>query len=130
MRCALSLRPGASRAGKNVRPIPTRVHAVIDYVFGVVLILAPYLFGFATGGAAQWVSMVVGVAVIVMSLLTDYELSIAKLIPVPIHLGLDIAIGVLLAASPWLFGFSTLVFWPHLILGIIAIVVPLLTQTQ
>lgn len=95
-----------------------------------MLILAPYLFGFATGGAAQWVSMVVGVAVIVMSLLTNYELSIARIIPVPIHLGLDIAIGVLLAASPWLFGFSTLVYWPHLILGIIAIVVPLLTQTQ
>lgn len=45
------------------------------------------------------------------------------------HLGLDAASGVLLAASPWLFGFSVVVFWPHLILGLFEVAAALTTRT-
>ena len=38
-----------------MRFLPTRVHGVIDYLWGVALIATPWLFGFANGGAAQWV---------------------------------------------------------------------------
>ncbi len=37
-----------------MRFLPTRVHGVIDYLWGVALIATPWLFGFANGGAAQW----------------------------------------------------------------------------
>ena len=33
--------------------LSTRVHGVIDYLMGVLLILLPFLGGFATGGAKQ-----------------------------------------------------------------------------
>ena len=33
----------------------TRVHGMIDYATGALLIIAPWLFGFADGSAAQWV---------------------------------------------------------------------------
>ncbi len=113
-----------------MRVIPTRVHAVIDYLFGVLLIAAPYLFGFATGGAGQWVPTILGIVVIGMSLLTDYELSVAKIIPIRTHLGIDIFSGALLVISPWLFGFAEVVYWPHVILGVFAIIVPLFTWTE
>ena len=29
----------------------TRAHGVVDYLTGALLMLAPYLFGFSTGGA-------------------------------------------------------------------------------
>ncbi len=48
----------------------------------------------------------------------------------PIHLGADVLAGILLAASPWLFGFSDRVFWPHLIVGALEIGAGLITQTQ
>ncbi|MDB5615582.1 MAG: hypothetical protein JWQ22_3235 [Devosia sp.] len=108
--------------------IPTRVHGILDYVVGAILILAPYLLGFADGTAAQWVPMVLGVAAIAYSLVTEYELSLAKLLPLWVHLGLDIASGVLLAASPWLFGFADRIWWPHVLFGAIEIIVPLLTS--
>ena len=38
--------------------------------------------------------------------MTDYELCVMRVIPLPVHLEIDIAFGALLAASPWLFGFS------------------------
>lgn len=108
--------------------ISTRAHGVIDYVVGVLLILAPFLLGFADGGPAQWVPIILGATTIVYSLLTDYELAASRMIPMPVHLGLDMASGALLAASPWLFGFADVVWWPHVIVGLMEIVIPMLTE--
>jgi hypothetical protein len=110
--------------------IPTRIHGVIDYVVGALLIVAPYLFGFADGSAAQWVPQLLGVAALVYSLLTDYELGAMRVIPMPAHLGLDIGSGILLAASPWLFGFADRIWWPHVVVGVMEIVIPLMTQRR
>lgn len=108
--------------------ISTKTHGIIDYMTGVLLLAAPYLFGFATGGIEQWLPMVLGAGMIGMSLFTAYELSIAKIIPLKAHLALDMASGALLAASPWLFGFSEVIWWPHLLVGAMEIVVPLMTK--
>ena len=108
--------------------LDTRTHGIIDYLTGALLLIAPYLFGFATGGVEQWLPQVLGAMIIVMSLLTDYELSVAKVIPLGAHLGVDIAGGVLLAVSPWLFGFADIIWWPHLLVGLMEIVVPLITK--
>ncbi|HEY8381527.1 MAG TPA: SPW repeat protein [Microvirga sp.] len=112
-----------------MRFIPTRVHGMADYASGLLLIAAPWLFGFADGGAAQWVPVVIGAGILLMSLLTDYELSLSRLIPMPVHLGADGAGGLLLAASPWLFGFADRVYWPHLIIGLLEIGAALMTRT-
>ncbi len=108
--------------------IPTRTHGVIDYIVGLLLILAPYIFGFADGTAAQWTPMILGIAALIYSLLTRYELSVAKVIPMPVHLGLDIASGLLLAASPWLFGFADRIWWPHVAVGVAEVLIAALTQ--
>lgn len=108
--------------------IDTKTHGIIDYVTGALLIVAPYLFGFATGGIEQWLPQLLGVAIIVMSLLTRYELSVAKVIPLKVHLGVDMASGALLAVSPWLFGFADVIWWPHLLVGLMEIIVPLMTD--
>jgi hypothetical protein len=112
-----------------LRFISTRTHGVIDYLMGALLIVAPYLLGFADGTAAQWIPQILGVALIGAALLTDYELGAVRMIPMPIHLGLDVAAGVLLAVSPWLFGFADRVFWPHLIFGLAEIGAGLTTRT-
>jgi hypothetical protein len=113
-----------------MRFIPTRTHGVIDYAMGALLIVVPYILGFADGTAAQWIPQVLGAALIGASLLTDYELGVVRMIPMPIHLFLDIATGILLAASPWLFGFADRVYWPHLILGLLEIGAGLMTRTR
>ncbi|HYF55979.1 MAG TPA: SPW repeat protein [Salinarimonas sp.] len=112
-----------------MRVIPTRVHGMIDYATGFLLIVAPYLFGFANGGIAQYLPMLLGAAIIGMSLFTDYELSLSRMIPLPMHLGVDVAGGALLAVSPWLFGFADRVYWPHLIIGLAEIGVGLMTRS-
>lgn len=110
--------------------LSTRAHGVIDYLTGALLILAPYLFGFATGGVEQWLPQILGVAILVMSLITRYELSVAKIIPLGAHLGVDAAGGLLLAVSPWLFGFAEIIWWPHLLIGLMEIVVAAITERR
>jgi hypothetical protein len=113
-----------------MRFIPTRVHGMADYATGLLLLVSPYLFGFSdVGGVAQYLPMLLGVAIIGLSLITDYELSIAKIIPMPMHLAGDIAGGALLAVSPWLFGFADRVAWPHVIIGLLEIGAGLMTRT-
>ena len=108
--------------------IPTKLHGVIDYLYGLLLLAAPFTIGFADGGAAQGVMMAFGAGAILYSLLTAYELGVIKLIPMPLHLALDAGAGAVLAASPWLFGFADRIWWPHVLAGGTSILVPLLTR--
>jgi hypothetical protein len=113
-----------------MRFIPTKIHGVLDYLMGLLLIASPWIFGFADGSAAQWVPVILGLGALVYSLLTRYELGVMPVISMPAHLGLDVAGGALLAVSPWLFGFSELVYWPHLIFGLLEIGAGLMTKTH
>ena len=119
-----------------IRFLPTSVHGVLDYLVGIALIAAPYLFGFASvGGIAVYLPIILGIGLILYSLITNYELGIPgiKFIPMPYHLGFDFVAAALLAASPFLFGFSSKplnVWLPHLVVGIAVILVVLVSQTH
>ena len=112
-----------------MRFVPTRLHGVADYLLGALLVLAPWLFGFADDGAETWVPVALGAGVLLYSLLTDYELGLVRRIPMRAHLGLDLAGGAVLAASPWVFGFADDVWLPHLVLGLLEIGAALTTRT-
>jgi hypothetical protein len=100
----------------------------MDYLVSVLLIAAPWLFQFAAGGAETWVPVTLGIMTILYSLITNYEYSVANVIPFSTHLGIDAVSGILLMASPWLFGFSDKVYMPHLIFGILEVGVVLMTD--
>jgi len=112
-----------------MRFLTTRVHGVLDYTVGLLLIAAPWLLGFAQGGAETWVPVGLGFTTIVYSLLTDYELGLVRRLQMPLHLWLDAGAGVLLAVSPWLFNFDQLVWIPHVVVGVTEVVVAFLSQT-
>ena len=113
-----------------MRFIPTKFHAPLDYIVGVALIAAPWIFQFSDVTAATLVSIVLGIGLIAYSLFTNYELGVWKIAPMAIHNLFDIAAGALLAASPWIFGFadeSANVWAPHVVLGLAAIFLGLTT---
>ena len=47
--------------------IDTKTHGFIDYVTGALLLVAPYIFGFATAGIEQWLPQILGAMIIVMA---------------------------------------------------------------
>lgn len=113
-----------------MRFISTQVHGMLDYLMGILLIISPWLFGFADGGAAQWVPILLGVGALLYSIITDYEMGLLKILSMKVHLGIDLMSGIFLAVSPWLFGFAEEVYLPHLILGIVEIGASLMTKTN
>ncbi|MDX6504891.1 MAG: hypothetical protein QOE29_2016 [Gaiellaceae bacterium] len=116
-----------------MRFIPTRFHAPLDYIVGVALIAAPWVFGFSEHTAATVVPIVLGSGLILYSLFTNYELGVWKVAPMAVHNLIDIAAGTVLAASPWIFGFadeSAGVWAPHLVVGLAAIFLGLTTKQQ
>ena len=111
--------------------LPTRVHGVLDYAVGGLLAASPWLLGFdKKGGPARWLPVSLGVGALAYSLLTDYEHGVTKSIPMETHLKLDKASGVLLAASPWLFGFARRVWAPHLVFGLFEVAAAMLTEPR
>lgn len=118
----------------QVRVIPSRVHGIIDYITGIALVLAPTIFGFEDeGGAAVWIPRLIGIMILVQSLLTAYEWGVFHLLPFNVHLAMDYMAALLLAASPFIFGFydnPANVWMPHVIVGISELAIALLTDTH
>lgn len=118
----------------SVRFIPTKVHGALDYIVAIVLVLAPLIFNFeSVGGAAVVVPVVLGILLFIYSLLTRYEWGLIKLIAMPLHLIIDIVAAAFLTLSPFLFGFADEApnAWvPHVVVGILVILVVLFSQTQ
>jgi hypothetical protein len=116
-----------------MRFIPTKFHAPLDYIVGAVLIAGPWIFQYSDSTAATAVSIVLGIGLIAYSLFTNYELGVWKVAPMAVHNVIDIVAGVVLAVSPWLFGFadeSASVWVPHLVVGLAAIFLGLTTKQQ
>jgi len=112
-----------------MRFISTKAHGVVDYLVSILLIASPWLFNFARGGAETWVPVVLGAGAFLYSLFTNYEMGVSKSISMRTHLNLDLMSGIVLAASPWIFGFSEFVYMPHLIFGILEVGASLMTKT-
>lgn len=110
-----------------MRFLSTRVHGVLDYAVGLLLVFLPRLFGFQTGGYEEKIPVILGVSAIAYSLITRYEYGLFKVLPFKLHLGLDVASGLVLASSPWLFGFADRVWGPHLCFGLFEIVAAAIT---
>jgi hypothetical protein len=115
--------------------IPTKTHAGMDYAVGLLLIASPWLFGFADEStAATWVAVLAGAAMLGLSTVTDYEGGLfARLISMRTHLMADMGLGLLLAVSPWLFGFAdegTNAWLPFVAIGLGEIVSAMTTDPE
>ena len=117
----------------SLRLIPTSVHGMIDYTAGCTLYATPALLGLSDVPASARTLRLASGAAIASSLLTDYELGVVKVVPMPVHLTLDIASGALIAASPWLVGFAKngSRYWlPHALMGATEVLVALMSKAR
>lgn len=111
-----------------------RVHTIIGFIVGIALLLAPNLFGFSdVGGAAVLVPRIIGVIIILSELTVKGSFSGMGMIPMKMHIAMDVVVGAILALSPWLFGFAdekNNAWVPHLIVGILVVGYALVTRTN
>jgi hypothetical protein len=113
-----------------LRIIPTKLHGILDYLFGILLIALPTLLGFSSQENETWVMIVLGIVTILYSMVTRYECAFVSLISMRTHLWFDLISGILLIWSPWLLHFAGRVYLPHVIVGAVEIVIVLLSDNQ
>jgi SPW repeat len=87
-------------------PIPLNVHAALEPVIALVIIAAPWIFGFSGADDAKVVCIAVGVIMLIAGSLTDWRFSLARVIPLRTHRMTDLLLAAVLIVSPFVFGFS------------------------
>jgi hypothetical protein len=101
---------------------------MMDYAGGLTV-----ASGFLTADddMAYWASIGLGAKVIGVSLLTDYRLSVAKVIPIRMHETLDYVWGASCIAAPFLLGYwkkSPVTAMTHVMVGASTILASLFTD--
>jgi hypothetical protein len=82
------------------------MHEMLEPFAGILLIAAPWIFGFDNVGSAKTVSIVAGVAVLLNGMTTRWRLSLVKLIPLRTHFRIDLILGAALIVAPFVLGDS------------------------
>lgn len=91
----------------NIRFITQKIHAFLDYPVALSLMVMPFVLGLgASNPIAFWLSFATGVAALILTLLTDHETGVIRVLPYSAHLAVDFAVGVTFAIAPFLFGFT------------------------
>jgi hypothetical protein len=104
----------------NMKFISSRAHGVFDYIAGILLIVLPFILLPAEAPViATVMPVVIGILIIVLALFTNFELGLVKKIGMANHLMIDNGLGVILAITPWIFGFFQITYGLHLVAGII-----------
>lgn len=112
-----------------MRAFSTRIHALLDYALAALFIGIPWIAGFSQDRPAMLSFVVVGAALGVFALITDYEMGALRRLQMPLHLWVDALLGLLLAISPWLLEFDQRVRIPHLAAGISLAALAFFTDT-
>jgi hypothetical protein len=86
-------------------PVPAFVHGVVEYLVAILFIAAPFLFDFEEDAPVA-VSLVVGVAMLIIAACTHWQTGLIDTISVHAHVMLDYLIAIFLIASPFIFGFD------------------------
>src|SRR5262245_19846202 len=112
----------------KMRLINTKFHAALDYLLGILLVGDPWIFRFEPSGPKYTMPLAVGSVAAGLALFTKFEYAIVKVIPLRLHLIIDVVSGLILASSPWIFGFSDIVYKPHFVFGLTHTVVAIITD--
>jgi hypothetical protein len=87
-------------------PIPLNLHAALEPLMAVLIIAAPWIFGFSDTDSATVICVLVGVAMLLIGSMTDWRMSLTRLIPLRTHMAGDLVLAAVLLLSPLVFGFA------------------------
>jgi len=89
---------------KMPRPISPRVHGMIDYGTSAAVAAAPAVLDVPRAARNLFEGLATGYTG--LSSVTDYPLSLRRLVPFKVHGATELAIAAVLPALPWILGFA------------------------
>ena len=92
-----------------MRFVTRTVHAYLDYPVAISLMVLPFVLGLGSGNPlAKWLAVATGATAFVLTLLTDHELGLVKVVPYWFHVAVDRFVGVVFIVAPFALGFTGL----------------------
>ncbi|WP_407156610.1 hypothetical protein [Bradyrhizobium sp. STM 3557] len=101
------------------RFITKSIHAdLIDYPIAILLVVAPLLLKLGqSGSVALWLSVVSGLAALLLAAITDHSTGLVRVIPYRLHLWLDRALGAVFIIAPFAFQLTGRDAWYYWVLA-------------
>lgn len=90
-----------------MRFITKKIHAYLDYPVAVALIVLPFVLGLGNSNPLAFqLSIGAGIAAFILTLLTDHQLGVYRIIPYKGHLAVDALVGIVFVIAPFVFSFQ------------------------
>ena len=106
------------------RIITRKIHSFLDYPVALALVALPFVLHLGSSSpVALGLSVITGVAAFILTLLTDHQLGVLRILPYSFHLAVDLGVGVAFILAPSLFGFTGIDAWYYWINGAAVLVV-------
>ena len=103
-------------------------HSIIDYLIVILMLIGPTVWGF-NGRQARF-AYILAITLLVLTVLTRHPLGIMKFLRFPLHGAVELLLGLLLLALPWLANFSRGVHSRNFFLGIAALMLAVWFMTD
>lgn len=104
--------------------VTKKMHAFIDYPVALALIILPFVLGLGeTNVIAFYASVITGVAALMLTLITDHQTGVVKLVSYKLHLIVDFTVGLTFILLPFILDFHGLDFVYYLVNGLAVLTV-------
>jgi uncharacterized YccA/Bax inhibitor family protein len=103
----------------HIRFVTKYIHALLDYPVALGLLVLPFILGLGTDNVwATWISPATGVATFILTMLTNHQTGLIRVIPYWLHVVVDRLVGVVFLIVPFAFGmtgFDAYYYWANAI---------------
>ena len=115
----------------NIRVVTKQIHAYLDYPVAFALMGLPVVLSLGSSNPiAFWLSIVVGVAALVLTVLTDHQTGLFPVLPYSFHLLVDGSVGLVFLAAPVVFNLTGIDAWYYWLNAIAVLTVVSLHQPE
>ena len=91
----------------SFRILNKTVHAYLDYPVAIALIGLPFVLGLGAGNPlALWLSVAAGIAAFGLTVFTDHQFGLVRIIPFFVHEIIDGLVAATFIAAPFVLGFG------------------------
>lgn len=89
--------------------ITKQIHAYLDYPVAIALIVLPFLLGLGSSNPLAFqLSLITGIAALILTILTDHQTGLMPVFSYKTHLIVDFLVGVVFVIAPFALSFSGL----------------------